>query len=415
MRSRRARPPTLVLLFASREDAGAERYVRMIAEAAVRRRWTVHAAFPALEATAGLREDLRVAGVRCHRLRVGPAHPEGRAEAIRATAVQMLSAAGVLMRARPRASMTVLAHPDQAPGIVLAAALHPARATASVQLVPPDLGFTSRRRRLYAAISRLGLIWVALSADNQRRLAAALGWRADDIRLIYNGVASDGGLDSAERATVREQVRTELQLPADARLVVTVGRLHRQKGHDVIADSIPDVRSDHPDAYWVWAGAGPDREPLLDRLRGAGALDHVRVLGARDDVPRLLAAADLLVCPSRYEGAPFALLEALAAQAPVIVSDAGPLPEFVRDGVEGRVVPVEDPAALSRMTSWALGHPSEMGEMAAAGRRRILSDFSRERMLAQTFDLLAPDSSGPASTFPAAASPGALAWRWWRS
>ena len=78
-RARRGRPPTLAIIFASREDAGAERYVRVIAAAAARRGWTVQAAFPARQATAGLREDLRAAGVGCHRLRVGPIRESMRA------------------------------------------------------------------------------------------------------------------------------------------------------------------------------------------------------------------------------------------------------------------------------------------------------------------------------------------------
>jgi glycosyltransferase involved in cell wall biosynthesis len=169
-----------------------------------------------------------------------------------------------------------------------------------------------------------------------------------------------------------------------------VGRLNRQKGHDLIVRSIPAVAREHPDAFWIWAGDGPERESLTRALELNEAQDLVRLLGVRDDVARLLEAADLFVFPSRYEGFPFALLEALVRGLPVLVSDAGPLPEIVRDGIDGRVVPAENAAALAVTTSWALEHDAEMRRMASTGRNRVLTEFSRERMCEETLALLAP-------------------------
>jgi glycosyltransferase involved in cell wall biosynthesis len=382
--------PTLAIVSPSREDGGAERYLRVIAQAAAHRGWHVHAGFPPLPATAALREQLRTMGVRCHSLPLAATQPRSRGEALRLAASQARMTLGLLRHVRPTTVLVVLPHPDQAPGVVLAAALYPAPSVTSVQLVPTGLRFTRGRRLLYSGSRELGQRWLALTADNRRRLAGALGWRQDAIDLIYNGVADDLADSSQDRSQIRREVREELGLPRIAKLIATVGRLNDQKGYDLIADSIPDVVSDHRDAYWVWAGDGPARESLTRRLRLIGAHDRVRMLGFREDVPRLLAAADLFVFPSRYEGAPFAVLEALLSELPVIVSDRGSLPEIVRDGVDGRVVHAEDSPALSHLTAWALDHTAEMSAMAETGRCRVLAEFSREAMVDQTLALLSP-------------------------
>ncbi len=331
---RAAGEPTLAIVFAAREDAGAERYVRVIADAALRRGWAVHAGFPGADATAELRRDLLGAGAHCHRVAFAIAQPRTRAQAVWGALAQAWATLGFLARTRPDAVLVVLAHPDQLPGAVAAAAMYPARSVASVHVVPPRLRFTNARRFLYAVTRRLGERWVALSVDNRRRLALALGWKADRIYLVYNGI-EDLGPPPAERAVLRRRLREQLSLPDDAKLLLTVGRLNRQKGHDLIVGSVPAVAAEHKDAFWIWVGDGPERESLTRALELAGADDRVRLLGVRDDVPQLLAAADLFLFPSRYEGAPFALLEALVSELPVIVSDAGPLPEIVRDGSRG--------------------------------------------------------------------------------
>ena len=148
---------------------------------------------------------------------------------------------------------------------MLAAALYPRRTVANVQLVPARLSTTAGRRLLYRAARGLGQRWVAVSGDNRRRLALALGWRETAIAVIYNGVDEDGCF-SGDAAEIRSRVRQEFGVPAGARLVLSAGRLHRQKGHDLIAESIPSVIADHPDAYWVWAGEGPERSSLEAQL-----------------------------------------------------------------------------------------------------------------------------------------------------
>ncbi|HEY6396752.1 MAG TPA: glycosyltransferase, partial [Solirubrobacteraceae bacterium] len=359
--ARQASPGTLGIVFVSHEDGGAERYVRSLAEGALARRWSVHAAFPPIPATATLRDDLEAMGVHCHVLPVPAERPAGAAHAVRLAGAEARATLRWLRRVRPSATLTMLPHPDQSPGIALATAIQPARSVASVQAVPPGLRLTRERRALYALCRRLGQSWVAMSRDNRDRLAVALGWSAEMIAVVPNGVPAPlPSTDPAARTRTRLEIRDELGLEPSARLIVTVGRLSHHKGYDLIADSISGVIANHPHPYWLWVGEGPAKAPLQSRLTALGVSGRVRMLGYRRDVPRLLAAADLFMLPSRYEGGPFALLEALAAGLPVIVSNVGAFREIIREGIEGRLVAIENPAALADATCWALDHPDRL-------------------------------------------------------
>lgn len=386
---KRAGSGKLAIVFVSHQDGGAERAVRVLARAALERGWTVHAAFPALPGVATVRAELLASGVQCEALRIPTQRPRSAVQAARIAAAEALATVRWLRRIRPSATVTVLPHPDQSPGIVLASVVHPARSAAVVHLVPPGLSFSRARQALYSLCRRLGQRWVTVSLDNREHLAATLGWSTDKIDVIYNGISpAQGAIGDEDRASARREVREELGLNDQAELVVTVGRLDPQKGYDVVADSIPAVAGEHPGARWLWVGEGPSRPWLVSRLMELGVSDRVRMLGYRQDVARLLAAADLFVLGSRYEGAPFAVLEACASGVPVVVSDAGPFRELVTDGVEGRIVPVGDSAALAFATSWMLDNPRERAAMGWAGQRRVLSDFSEQRMIDETFALL---------------------------
>jgi glycosyltransferase involved in cell wall biosynthesis len=169
--------------------------------------------------------------------------------------------------------------------------------------------------------------------------------------------------------------------------VLTTGRLHGQKGYEDLLAVLPAVVASRPNAYFIWAGDGHERGELESRIR-ANALDgRVRMLGRRDDVPRLLHASDLFVLPSRFEGHPFALLEAMAAGLPAVASDAGGAPEIMRDGVDGLIHRRGDVDDLARQLVYALDHPDEMASFANSARRRVRA-FSDERMVSETLSLL---------------------------
>ncbi|MEA2146289.1 MAG: hypothetical protein QOG59_1876, partial [Solirubrobacteraceae bacterium] len=316
----------LAIVSPSLEDGGAESYIRMLAAGALAAGWEVEVVFPARDATRTLRSDLARIGAPWRALEIGAVPPRSRSGAIVGVAREALATARLLRAVGADATMVVLPHPEQTLGAVLGAALAPGEAVASVHLVPPQLAVTALRRRLYAFVRSRGVRWIAVSKDNRRRLAAALGWPEAAIELVYNGIAAVQNPEPAERRAIAAAVRQELGLEPGAKLLLSVGRLNRQKGHDQILDSIPAVLAQRTDAWWVWAGEGPSRGELEARIARAGVGERVILLGRREDVRRLMLGSDVLLFPSRYEGFPLTVIEAHLAELAVIASSAGPLP-----------------------------------------------------------------------------------------
>jgi L-malate glycosyltransferase len=127
-------------------------------------------------------------------------------------------------------------------------------------------------------------------------------------------------------------------------------------------------------------GEGPERETLSRRAGNLLAERRVLMLGHRDDVRRLLAAADVFILPSRYEGFGLAVVEAMAAGVPVIASRVGGVPEIVRDGTDGCLVKGGDVEALAETIRLMAINESGRQQLARAGQLRA-QDFSREKML----------------------------------
>ncbi|MDP9340755.1 MAG: glycosyltransferase family 4 protein, partial [Actinomycetota bacterium] len=164
------------------------------------------------------------------------------------------------------------------------------------------------------------------------------------------------------------RARAGLGLPLGP-LVVCVGRLSRQKAQDVLLDAWPSVRSAVPGATVALVGDGPE-EPAL-RARG---LPGVLFAGWRDDVAEWLAAADVVAIPSRWEGLPLVVLEAMARGRSVVSADADGMAESLGADA-GAIVPREDPPALAAALVERLLDPARASEEARSGRRRVEREF----------------------------------------
>lgn len=171
---------------------------------------------------------------------------------------------------------------------------------------------------------------------------------------------------------------------ADGPLVLTVARLHQQKGIDVLLDAV--ARAGATLAGWrvVLVGDGPAREVLTDRCRRLGLLERVSFVGAVPDPTPWLRSPAIFVLPSRFEGMPNALLEAMTHGRPVIVSDAssGPL-QWVSDGDTGLVVPVGDAEALAAALSRLAVNPALARRLGEAAATRMATARSRDDAIAR--------------------------------
>ena len=166
--------------------------------------------------------------------------------------------------------------------------------------------------------------------------------------------------------------RDSLDTPVEAPLLLGLGRLHPNKGFDVLLHALVQL----PGAVLWLAGSGPlaaDLEALAARLGVAG---RVRFLGWRRDVAALLAAADVLVCPSRHEPLGNVVIEAWAQRTPVIAAAAAGPAALVRDGESGLVVPIDDADALAAAIARVIAAPDLAARLAAAGRSAFEAAFT---------------------------------------
>jgi glycosyltransferase involved in cell wall biosynthesis len=238
---------------------------------------------------------------------------------------------------------------------------------------------TTRRLKVYRALDlfllRLADRVVTVSRD-QRRLLLRRGVDRRRVVLIPNVIDAPA---FAALAAGRVETRAALGVAESTPLVLVVGRLTPQKGLDVLLVAMPSIVAAAPDALVLVAGAGVSAGALEAATAAAGLSSHVRFLGSRDDVPSLLAASDLVVIPSRSEGLPLVLLEALAMERAVVATDVGGIADLVYDREHAWVVPAGQPEPLAAAVNEALGSDEARATIAAAGRRRVEALASPER------------------------------------
>ena len=166
----------------------------------------------------------------------------------------------------------------------------------------------------------------------------------------------------------------------EGRMLLAIGRLVPQKGHDVLLAAMAELKRRQPDVWLAIVGDGPDREALASRAAELGVEDDVVFVGHTYDIASWLERSELLVHPSRWEGFGLVLLEAMLAGRAVVASRVSAISEIVIDPDTGRLVPPDDPAALADALDDVLGTPGRAKELGAAGRRRADASFSVARM-----------------------------------
>lgn len=236
-------------------------------------------------------------------------------------------------------------------------------------------GRNPRRKRIRRALAPLVHHFVTVSGDLRRWLIEDVRVPAAKVSAIHNGV----DLSRFGRAG-RLESRLRLDLPAEAPIVGTVGRLDPVKDQAGLIRAFAKVRSAHPDAQLVVVGDGPCRAELEDVAAASGQGGHVRLLGNRDDIPAVMSALDVFVLPSIAEGISNTILEAMASGLPVVATRVGGNPELVEDGIGGALVPRQDPSALAAAIAGYVADPELRRRHGLASRQRATGHFSLERM-----------------------------------
>ena len=253
-------------------------------------------------------------------------------------------------------------------GIVAAALARVPVRVATAQLfveMPPLIGIDLQHALLTACLDR----HIAVSRFVASRLRERFRVSAAKIVVIPNAATTDAMASPVPRSDLAES--------GAGPVVLTVARLDGQKGITHLLDAAVAI----PHASFAIAGDGPNRAALEARAAELGVSDRVRFLGHRQDVPSLLAAADLFVLPSLYEGLPLSVLEAMAAGVPVVATAIGGTDEVVRDGETGTLVPPANSDALAAAITRALADRDRASRLALAARSLVAREYSVASMV----------------------------------
>ncbi len=177
----------------------------------------------------------------------------------------------------------------------------------------------------------------------------------------------------ADETTLPTPPRDSFDTPADQPVLLAAGRLHENKGFDVLLQALTQVESA---TLWL-AGDGPLALSLKQQARELGVTDRVRFLGWRDDVGALMQAADQFICPSRHEGLGSIVVEAWFRGVPLIATASQGPGELISDGEDGLLTPIDDSGALAAAINQLLQNPGEAQAMARRGRQTYRERFSR--------------------------------------
>jgi glycosyltransferase involved in cell wall biosynthesis len=209
-----------------------------------------------------------------------------------------------------------------------------------------------------------------------------LGVPDDRLAMIYSGVG-----DEEPPVVDRRAIRAALGFEAEAPLVLFAGRLAEQKRVDDLLKALDLLQHVQPEVCTLIAGDGPLRGRLEETSRAYHLDGRVRFLGHRDDVPRLMAATDLVVLPSAYEGLPNVVLEAMRFGKPVVATAAPGTDEVIIDGQTGLLVPVGNVMLLARAIRDVVRDPALASRLGEAGRARVGAHFRADAMVAKFAEL----------------------------
>jgi glycosyltransferase involved in cell wall biosynthesis len=236
---------------------------------------------------------------------------------------------------------------------------------------PPSFKRTWANRLIMAGASDLYAVSHDLRAHLLREAVPAR------MRVIWNGI--DPG--EPPTAETRRVARASLDVADDALVIGAVARLDPVKDLGTLIEAAAEAAAAQPRLHLAIVGDGPERERLADTIRRHDAGARVRLLGHRDDVRALLPGFDVFVNSSTSEGISLTLLEAMAAELPVVATRVGGTPEVVVDHETGRLVPARDPRALAAALVETCADAARARAWGAAGRRRLLEHFTIDEMV----------------------------------
>ena len=218
---------------------------------------------------------------------------------------------------------------------------------------------------------------VAVSEEIKSKLVKK-GLKGSHVVTIENGIDLDefGEVSSIDRMALKKN----LGIPSDSFVVGSLGRLTPQKGYTYLLESAKKVVSRNSDAVFVIAGDGPLKNYLKQYSETLGIQEKVRFLGFREDVLDVLRMMDIFVLSSIDEGLPMAMLEAMAARTPVVVTSVGDIGKVIKSRINGCLVEARDAAMLAEEIEYLINNKSVRDSLCKNALETVCRDHSKEAM-----------------------------------
>ena len=194
------------------------------------------------------------------------------------------------------------------------------------------------------------------------------------VKVIHNAVPTGYGIEMGDSSQI-DVLRSTLGIPVGQKVILSVGRLSREKDQVSLVEAISELRGSFS-PYLVILGEGPEHKTILEKTRLLGLTDKVILTGQQDDIGPFYSLADVVVISSRSEGSPNVLLEALAAGVPLVATSVGGIPEMVRDGEHALLVPHGDPKQMANSIARIFAETDVARSLVENGRKLVQTRFS---------------------------------------
>lgn len=213
---------------------------------------------------------------------------------------------------------------------------------------------------------------VCVSKDVAEFSIQSSGLHTDKVVVIPNGV-------DTERFSQAQAVDlSQFGIPEGAKTVLFVGRLDRQKGPFILLAAVKGILQAHDNVHVLFVGDGPLRNPLHDWVREHNLAANIHFAGQQREIESFYQAADCLVLPSRWEGMPNVVLEAMAAGKPVITTTVEGTRDLISNHVNGLLIPPESPQELAAKLTMLLTDPDQAANLGKAAQTHIQKEFTWE-------------------------------------
>lgn len=364
------RPLRVTYLSTDAKLAGTERVILSLTSKLDRNRF--EPSVISLKGPGGLQDAAAELGIESHGMRME------RALSLPRGATQL---AGLLSRMKPDVLVTYLFHANVLGRTVGRMLRIPA-------IISGQEGMDEWRRSYHNRLDGFTARWAKAIITNSEavrlRYIQHTGIAPESVHVIHNGLdleRFEGRADRQSTDSARPTLREELGIPANTAVIGHVANLEREKDHGNLLRSLRRLADKGIDFVAVLVGSGFLEEEIRATTQELGLGAHVRMLGYRTDVESLYGQFDLATLASYEEGMPISLLEAMAAERPVVATRAGGIPEVVVDGETGRLVPIRDPEALASAFADTISDPDACQRMGECGYARVCEHFSLERQV----------------------------------